>query len=328
MISGGTDYSLAHPGPLLAAVSRSFYLSLRFLPEPVRGPLGLAYLLARTSDTLADTASLPLAYRQEALLAFDAAVQRELQISLLRKFPELQIQHPGEQELLRRSPELMETFLSQSEPVRQEIRRVMATIIQGQLEDLSRFGSAHSEAPATLHTSTELVAYTYAVAGCVGEFWTQICALRLPGFAISPIETLLEQGRIFGQGLQLINILRDLPEDLRAGRCYLPADELAACGLSPANLLSAPLAARPVFNHWLQRAEHSLEQGAAYEKGIHGVRLKFSVSLPRRIGAKTLAALKAHPPLESPSRVKIPRSAVFRCAGQAFLRALIPSRLI
>jgi len=60
------DRPLTEPGPLLKAVSRSFYLSLRFLPAATRGPLSLGYL-ARTSDTLADSESLPVEARIEAL---------------------------------------------------------------------------------------------------------------------------------------------------------------------------------------------------------------------------------------------------------------------
>src|SRR3989442_13801111 len=40
---------------LLRQVSRSFYLSLAILPRPLREPVGLAYLLARAADTVADT---------------------------------------------------------------------------------------------------------------------------------------------------------------------------------------------------------------------------------------------------------------------------------
>src|SRR5438045_9068521 len=43
-------------GPLLKSVSRSFYLSIRILPRDLQAPIGLAYLLARASDTIADTA--------------------------------------------------------------------------------------------------------------------------------------------------------------------------------------------------------------------------------------------------------------------------------
>src|ERR1017187_6150209 len=52
---------------LLKATSRSFYLTLRVLPARVRPQIGLAYLLARTTDTIADTELVPLDQRLEAL---------------------------------------------------------------------------------------------------------------------------------------------------------------------------------------------------------------------------------------------------------------------
>src|ERR1700712_3320179 len=55
-------------GPLLKGVSRSFYLTLRVLPLGMRDPIGLAYLLARAADTIADTSLIPPGERS-ALLA-------------------------------------------------------------------------------------------------------------------------------------------------------------------------------------------------------------------------------------------------------------------
>ena len=51
---------------LLKATSRSFYLTLRVLPARVRQQIGLAYLLARTTDTIADTELVPPAQRRRA----------------------------------------------------------------------------------------------------------------------------------------------------------------------------------------------------------------------------------------------------------------------
>src|SRR6187431_2802735 len=63
--------SASAPGELLTSllreVSRSFYLTLRVLPRPVRAQIGLAYLLARTTDTIADTDVIPVAGRLRAL---------------------------------------------------------------------------------------------------------------------------------------------------------------------------------------------------------------------------------------------------------------------
>src|SRR5947209_17136149 len=52
---------------LLKDVSRSFYKTLRILPGKIRSQIGLAYLLARTTDTVADTNLLPVDRRLEAL---------------------------------------------------------------------------------------------------------------------------------------------------------------------------------------------------------------------------------------------------------------------
>src|SRR5246127_1218371 len=56
-------------GPLLKVVSRSFYLTLRVLPAGMRDPVGLAYLLARAADTIADTSLVPPEQRLEWLLS-------------------------------------------------------------------------------------------------------------------------------------------------------------------------------------------------------------------------------------------------------------------
>ena len=63
---------MAHPqkellSGVLRDVSRSFYLTLHLLPGPVRTQIGLAYLLARTTDTIADTELVPLEQRLQCL---------------------------------------------------------------------------------------------------------------------------------------------------------------------------------------------------------------------------------------------------------------------
>ena len=60
-------------GDLLRRVSRSFYLSVAILPRPLREPIGLAYLLARASDTVADTRLLARAERLRHLATLSSA---------------------------------------------------------------------------------------------------------------------------------------------------------------------------------------------------------------------------------------------------------------
>jgi farnesyl-diphosphate farnesyltransferase len=312
------------PAPLLAAVSRSFHLSLKFLPAPVRAPLSLAYLLARATDTIADTANAPLALRLESLAAFEAALLfngQDATAALENLLTGLACEDAAEARLLTLAPSLLGFYHKLSIPLRDEIQTVLAQIIGGQRGDLVRFGYASEDAPQSLASAADTEAYTYAVAGCVGEFWTRLCALQLPRFARFPLDELLSLGRRFGQGLQLVNILRDLPADLRAGRCYLPADELNAVGLAPAELLRQPERARPVFDRWLRQASEFLSDGEHYVQGINGMRLRFSVSLPRRLGEETLALLQWRRPLETPFRLRVHRGTVLRSAFAALLES-------
>src|SRR5213593_1286074 len=88
---------------LLRSVSRSFYLSIRFLPAQLRQPVGLAYLLARTTDTVADTAQISASVRMETLKLFSDAIQgaasREAVAELVVGFVSLQ-KRESEQQLL------------------------------------------------------------------------------------------------------------------------------------------------------------------------------------------------------------------------------------
>ena len=61
------DFQKEFGEKIIASVSRSFYLSLRFLPSEMRGTASLAYLLARATDTVADTGALPESDRLDFL---------------------------------------------------------------------------------------------------------------------------------------------------------------------------------------------------------------------------------------------------------------------
>jgi len=214
---------------LLKATSRSFYLTLRVLPARVRQQIGLAYLLARTTDTIADTELVPPAQRLDALQKLRERILGQSSTPL--NFGELARQQgsPAEKLLLEKveaSLSALQRFPAEDQKL---IRDVLVTITSGQELDLQRFGglAAAGSGPTgqkiiALETAAELDDYTYRVAGCVGEFWTKICRAHLFPKAKLDDEQFIGDGIRFGKGLQLVNILRDLPADLKAGRCYLP----------------------------------------------------------------------------------------------------------
>src|ERR1700736_4767196 len=64
-------------GTILRQVSRSFYLSIFVLSKKLRDPVSLGYLLARASDTIADTTQIPVELRIEKLRLLARGIQGE-----------------------------------------------------------------------------------------------------------------------------------------------------------------------------------------------------------------------------------------------------------
>ena len=130
------------PADLLRGVSRSFYLTIRVLPRPVRGPIQLAYLLARAADTIADTGALPSSTRLEHLTGFrewltNPRVERPPVLSATAK-----MQSPREDpetELLQAVPRLFDQLDNMSEDDRRNVQRTVNTLVRGMEFDLTTF---------------------------------------------------------------------------------------------------------------------------------------------------------------------------------------------
>ena len=189
---------------------------------------------------------------------------------------------------------------------------------------MRRFGHAGKDRLAALATREELEDYTYRVAGCVGKFWTDVCRAGLFPNAALDDAALLRDGVRFGKGLQLVNILRDIPADLRKGRCYIPADALKDNRLEPAQLLdpgSEP-AFRPLYNSMLGVAEAHLRAGWDYVNTLPfgQVRVRLACAWPVLLGAGTLRKLRQEPVLDPNHRVKVSRAEVRRILAGSLLR--------
>jgi farnesyl-diphosphate farnesyltransferase len=300
---------------VLRSVSRSFYLSLRILPRPLREPLSLAYLLARATDTIADTPEPPAALRMDALARLAAAIQgtggKETAAQLRESFAPLQ-SNEAERTLIERLPALLDWLDEVPAGDQDEVRSVLEKINRGQRLDLERFDASTSTSASikALPTAAALEEYTYLVAGCVGEFWTRLCFAHVKNFSERSESEMRELGVRYGQGLQLINILRDAGDDLRHGRCYFPADELQSLGITPGEVLRQPARIGPVINRWRHQADHGIEAGVEYACAIRNRRIRFATALPALIGAQTLALLRDEGPAIFERRVKVPRREV------------------
>jgi farnesyl-diphosphate farnesyltransferase len=313
--SGDMKTSFHSLNDLLKATSRSFYLTLRMLPGAIRPQIGLAYLLARAADTIADTEIVTVEQRLGMLRLLRERIagahQEPLDFGALAKQQGL----PAERILLERCEEAVAVLEGFDSGDKKLIREVLATITSGQELDLQRFAGASEKNIVALKTSAELDDYTYRVAGCVGEFWTKMCRTHLFPQAILNETKLMADGVRFGKGLQLVNILRDLPKDLRQGRCYLPAEELAAAGLRPVDLLipANESKLRSLYDRHLAVAEAHLQAGWDYTNALPGgcARVRLACAWPVLIGAETLRKLRTGNVLDARQRIKISRSQVW-----------------
>jgi farnesyl-diphosphate farnesyltransferase len=314
-------------GSILRDVSRSFYLSIRLLPAALRDPIALAYLLARATDTIADTVEIDAVLRLERLRDLAALIQRVMPPAAadsLGSFAALQ-KDEAERTLIEKLPACLRWLHSLGSEDRANIRAVLAKINEGQTLDVQRFQNP-AELTA-LETSADLDRYTYLVAGSVGEFWTQACFRHLPEFSEQSRETMLRWGIDYGKGLQLVNILRDAGADMRAGRCYLPAEELRLIDISTADLKRYPARAIPVMEPWRVRAEEGMAAGIEYACAIQPWRVRLATVLPTLIGARTLVLLREAGGEAFLRKVKVERSEVRRILFTLILRLAAPSAI-
>ena len=315
---------------LLRDVSRSFYLTLRLLPRDVRPQIGLAYLLARATDTIADTEVVPLHQRLSALDQLRSRIlghcDTPIDFSGLAGNQAL----PAERALLARIEEAITVLGTLPCFDRCCIREVVETITSGQELDLQRFHSAKSGQIVCLANDAELDDYTFRVAGCVGGFWTRVCRSHLYPTAPLDLPVYLENAVRFGKGLQCVNILRDIPADLARGRCYIPGEGLRAAGLQPSDLTQPATMDRfrSLYQQHLEIAAEHLSAGWRYTCATprSQLRVRLACALPLLIGVETLRLLGRGNVLDASHRIKIPRRRVRTLLMQSLFLHPFPQR--
>lgn len=187
-----------------AASGSSFYYSFRFLPPDRRRAITAFYAFCREVDDVADECSDPELAR--AKLAWWRGEVARLYAG--------QPEHPVTQALL----EALAPFHLPEDAFGQ--------IIDGMEMDLGTVRYPDFKA---------LRLYCHRVAGVVGE----VAALIFGGTVDKPVDrATLKYANRLGLAFQLTNIVRDVGEDARRNRIYLPQDELAAHGVTEADLLA------------------------------------------------------------------------------------------
>ena len=308
---------------LLKKVSRSFYLSLIVLPSSVRRQMGLAYLLCRAADTIADTPILPRHERLPALHALRAQFHQDspsrLAIDQLQQRAQQRLPQAsaGERQLLLRLHDCFRIYSRLSPGDQRLVKNLLLTLTRGMEMDLTCFPGDTPADVRALPDMASLERYTYYVAGVVGEFWTLLCSANLRAFQNHRNSQQLKSlGRRFGQGLQLTNILKDVSKDLQGGRCYLPAEELQRLNLQARDLLdptSLPRV-RPLIINLIERTLGHLDHASCYVRLLPhcALRVRLSCMWPLLFAVQTLEKVcRSENLLSHKEQVKISRRAVY-----------------
>lgn len=229
------------------AASSSFFRSFRHLPEPKRRAVNALYAFCRRVDDIVDGDWLP---EHDLTHLDEATTLRMEQLLSERKVNPIFSEKEHKDRLralmfFREQLAAIQDGQTMSDPVfialSDTLRRYpidvehLGELINGMEDDLFETTYARFE---------DLRRYCYRVASTVG-----LCLIEIYGYSDANARRHAVEMGLF---LQLVNVLRDIQEDLGRNRIYLPTEELAKFGLTHADLNDPTLASRPAWQNFMR----------------------------------------------------------------------------
>ena len=240
----------------LSKNSRSFRFAARFFPRPMEDRIARVYAYCRFTDDIVD----------EADNAIEASEMLDEWMRLSRAA------YLGQTSGIPLLDRVMSEMASAGVPF-----RYAEELAEGMRMDLcgERYASM-----------AELRVYTRRVASVVGFWVSELFGVRDPA--------VLSRADAMGHAMQLTNILRDVGEDLRAGRCYLPADMMEHHGVTESDLEAG---GSPGYRDLIIEMSRIAED--AFEEGLAGLphlplALRFPVSVAAYVYRGILDEIRAN----------------------------------
>lgn len=280
-------------GRYFARHSRSFSFAARLFPPEERRRVREIYAWCRFTDDLVDEASAPVGELHRTLDAWTAICRAA---------------YDGDATGIPLADAVMGEMAHRSIPF-----DLASELIEGVRMDVE---------PRVYPTMDELRRYTHRVASVVGAWLTYAFGVR-DGWVI-------ERAHALGHAMQLTNIIRDVGEDLRLGRLYLPADRMAAHGVSRASLLDAlaPGGGEVEAGYTGLLEELMATADAAYADAYEGMprlpapfRRAVAVAAQVYRGIQDQVRANGYDNLNRRAHTSLPAKLVLACRGCARLRA-------
>jgi farnesyl-diphosphate farnesyltransferase len=280
---------------ILPSVSRTFALSIRFLPGELGAAVRCAYLICRIADTIEDAPSIGAARKAE-LLDELAALFDDPSVALRLSSSAGDL--GGDRahvELVRNADLVFAAYRDLPPATRQHVSRWVREMIRG----MRKFVLAYPQG-IRIQTVDEYKEYCYYVAGTVGYLVTDLWREHSSSISARRYEALRARCAAFAEALQTINVLRDVARDARQeNSIYVPDELLRAHGSTHATILDPAHGAnnRAALSPLVQLAWRDLDEARTYLLTIprRAVAIRFSCVLPLVFAYATLRDLTRVP---------------------------------
>lgn len=219
---------------ILPQVSRTFALSIRFLPGNLGRAVLCGYLLCRIADTIEDD---PVATVETKTQLLDHFLDCFGDAGVSERFPE-HVNYlegdPAHLQLVKNTNLVFVLFRSLPLQSQQTLQHWVTEMVDG----MKKFVRVHAHG-IRIQTLEEYREYCYYVAGTVGYLLTDLWYEHSPSVDLATYETLGKTCAAFGEGLQTVNILKDIAWDMEhENSIYIPQESLVAHGSSHECLLN------------------------------------------------------------------------------------------
>jgi farnesyl-diphosphate farnesyltransferase len=281
---------------MLPKVSRTFAPTIRKLPRPLFLQLTVAYLLCRIADTIEDSVTLTIKQKQNLLQQYADILVKENAANELKAFMKQISAHPQEgsnDELLHNFPLILTVYNKFPKKVRIGISTWVAEMVSGMHKYVQ---SKYNSSQNFLKTLNELDDYIYYVAGTVGNLVTTLFSQYSHNITRNITNQLKKYAESVGKGLQMVNIIRDIPDDWKCNRSYMPNELLKKYDLTRQSIFDRQNLQRSkkMLDELIQISLAYLDAGLNYIVAIPKAErsIRLSCLLPLFWALQTLRAIK------------------------------------
>ncbi len=254
----------------LKEVSRTFYPSIKILPEDLHFFVGHSYLICRLLDTLEDAYDITVETKKEALDEAISCLKNpenyKKENNIFFKIAATSDIKPYEKIILENSFDVFECVDTFPENVQKFVREWTIEMAEG----MKKYSFGTDNPKVQLSSTDELEEYTYYVAGTVGELLSRLFTLEHFKVPEKSRDIMFRNGIAFGKALQYVNIIKDSREDFTEGRCFIPEDLLHKYSLNLEDFFKSEkkVQIKSAYNELIEKAEEHLQASVRYVEAV------------------------------------------------------------